>query len=87
MARRSRDAAAVAALVLSLIQAVLTREPGLMFYAAPAVLMLGLHTAVGNHYTRYNLILLGPYSIGAAWIICAALPYARWPVQSLASGS
>ena len=73
--------------VASVLQAVRTREPNLMFYAAPAVLMLGLHAAVGNHYTRYNLILIGPYSVGAAWIICLALPYARWRAQSLASGS
>ena len=73
--------------VLSLLQAVRRREPALIFYAAPAVLMLGLHAAVGNHYTRYNFILIGPYSIGAAWIICSALPYARWRERFLASGS
>jgi hypothetical protein len=39
---------------------------------------------VANHYTRYNLILIGPYSIGAAGIICSALPYARWRARSLA---
>ena len=72
--------------VASVLQAVRTREPNLMFYAAPAVLMLGLHAAVGNHYTRYNLILIGPYSVGAAWIICSALPYVRWRARSLASG-
>jgi 4-amino-4-deoxy-L-arabinose transferase-like glycosyltransferase len=73
--------------IASVLQAVRTRQPSLIFYAAPAVLMLGLHAAVGNHYTRYNLILIGPYSIGAAWIICSALAYARWRAQSLASGS
>jgi hypothetical protein len=73
--------------VISVLQAVRTREPSLIFYAAPAVLMLALHAAVANHYTRYNLILLGPYSVGAAWIICSALPYARWRARSLASGS
>ena len=40
-----------------------------LLYAAPAVVMLGLHAAVANHYTRYNLILIGPMSAGAAWII------------------
>jgi hypothetical protein len=73
--------------IASVLQAVRTREPSLIFYAAPAVLMLGLHAAVANHYTRYNLILIGPYSVGAAWIICSALPYARWRAQFLASGS
>jgi hypothetical protein len=73
--------------IASVLRAVRTHEPSLLFYAAPAVLMLGLHAAVGNHYTRYNLILIGPYSVGAAWIICSALPYARWRARSLASGS
>ena len=68
-------------------QAVRTREPLLVLYAVPAVLMLGLHAAVGNHYTRYNLILIGPYSVGAAWIICSVLPYGRWRPRLLASES
>jgi 4-amino-4-deoxy-L-arabinose transferase-like glycosyltransferase len=71
----------------SVLRAVRRRELSLLFYAAPAVLMLGLHAAVGNHYTRYNLILIGPYSVGAAWIICSALPYVRWRARPLASGS
>lgn len=40
-----------------------------LIYAAPAVAMLGLHAAVANQYTRYNLILIGPFSIGTAWMI------------------
>jgi hypothetical protein len=68
----------------SVLQAVRAREPMLIFYTAPAVLMLALHAAVANHYTRYNLILIGPYSVGAAWIICSTLPYARWRSRSLA---
>jgi hypothetical protein len=71
--------------VLSVLQAARAREPSLIFYAAPAVLMLALHAAVANHYTRYNLILIGPYSVGAALIICSALPYARWRARSGAS--
>jgi hypothetical protein len=31
--------------------------------------MLALHAAVANHYTRYNLILIGPFVSGAAFII------------------
>jgi hypothetical protein len=73
--------------VVSVGQAVRAREPLLLLYAAPAVAMLILHAAVGNHYTRYNLILIGPYSVGAAWIICSALPYARLRLRFLASGS
>ena len=40
-----------------------------LIYAAPAIAMLGLHAAVANQYTRYNLILIGPFSVGAAWMI------------------
>jgi hypothetical protein len=41
----------------------------LVFYSAPALVMLALHAAMANHYTRYNLILIGPFSAGAAWIM------------------
>jgi hypothetical protein len=54
---------------LACVRAVRRRQPMLLLYAAPALVMLALHALVANHYTRYNLILLGPYSIGAAWII------------------
>jgi len=45
-----------------------TRLPFLI-YSAPAVVMLGLHAVVANQYTRYNLILIGPFSVGAVWLI------------------
>ncbi len=73
--------------VMSLVRAGRWREPDLLLYATPTILMLVLDAAVGNHYTRYNLILIGPYSAGAAWIICSALPYARWPARLLGSRS
>ena len=38
------------------VRAIRKREPVLLLYAAPAIMMLGLHGAVANHYTRYNLI-------------------------------
>ena len=44
-------------------------KPVLLLYAAPALVMLALHAAVANHYTRYNLILIGPFSAGAAWMM------------------
>ena len=46
-----------------------------LIYAAPAVAMLGLHGAVANQYTRYNLILIGPFSVGAAWLIGRGMQY------------
>jgi hypothetical protein len=44
-------------------------RPMFLLYAAPAVLMLCLHAAVANHDTRYNLILIGPFAVGAAWLL------------------
>jgi len=48
--------------------------------------MLGLHGAVANHYTRYNLILIGPFAVGAAWMISEWLQHARarwrWPSRA-----
>ncbi len=73
--------------IASLVQTVRAREPGLILYAAPAVLMLAVHAAVANHDTRYNLILIDPYAVGAALIICSALPYGRWRPRFLASRS
>jgi hypothetical protein len=46
-----------------------TRQPLFLLYAAPAVAMLGLDALIGNHYTRYNLILIGPYAVGAAAVV------------------
>jgi len=59
-------------------------QPLLLLYAAPAIVMLGLHAAVANHYTRYNLILIGPLSIGAAFVISAWLRTLRWPSRASA---
>jgi len=55
------------------LRAVQTWQPLLLFYAAPAVAMLGLDALIGNHYTRYNLILMGPYAVGAAWVMSKRL--------------
>ncbi|HEY2231674.1 MAG TPA: hypothetical protein VGI22_28830 [Xanthobacteraceae bacterium] len=54
-------------------------QPLLLLYAAPAIAMLGLHAAVANHYTRYNLILIGPFSLATAWLISARLANMRRP--------
>src|SRR5664280_1551547 len=61
-------------------------QPLLLLYAAPAIVMLGLHAAVANQSTRYNLILIGPFSVGAAWISSATLRNARWRSRALAPG-
>jgi hypothetical protein len=59
-------------------------QPLLLLYAAPAIAMLGLHALVANHYTRYNLILIGPYCVGAAWLIQSMIASARSRLRVLA---
>src|SRR5690606_12175141 len=59
----------VPAFALALWRAVRQGDWMFLFYAAPAVAMLGLHALLANHYTRYNLALIGPYAVGAAWIL------------------
>jgi hypothetical protein len=69
------------------VEAVRRSKPLFLLYAAPALAMLGLHAAIANHYTRYNLILIGPFSAGAAWVIAqvfAATPVRKEPKQDLA---
>ena len=41
----------------------------LLLYAAPAFAMLGLHALIANHYTRYNLILIGPLVAAATSVV------------------
>jgi hypothetical protein len=68
-------------------RAMRARETLFLLYAAPAVLMLAVHAAFGNHTTRYNLILIGPYAVAAAWIVSlrwSAWQDARWRSQSRA---
>jgi hypothetical protein len=59
-------------------------KPVFLLYVAPALVMLGLHAAIANHYTRYNLILIGPFSAGAAWLMASigASVHSRWRVLS-----
>src|SRR5450830_1237224 len=68
------------------VRAARQSQPLLLLYAAPAIVMLGLHAAVANQSTCYNLILIGPFSVGAAWIISATLRNARWRSRALAPG-
>jgi hypothetical protein len=38
-------------------------------YAVPGLAMLGLHALVANHYTRYNLDLIGSYAVAGGWLV------------------
>jgi hypothetical protein len=51
-------------------------KPLFLLYAAPPFVMLALHALLANHYTRYNLILIGPFCAGAAWLMASVA--ARW---------
>jgi hypothetical protein len=51
------------------VEAVRRSQPLLLLYAAPALVMLALHATVANQYTRYNLILIGPFAAGTAWLV------------------
>jgi hypothetical protein len=66
--------------VLACVLALRKRRPYLLLYATPALAMLGLHALLANESTRYNLILIGPYCAGAAWLIhsTVASVLARW---------
>ena len=62
----------VPAFVWAGVAAIRRRQPLFLLYAVPALTMLALHAGLANHYTRYNLILIGPFAAAAAWLI------ARW---------
>jgi len=68
------------------VRAARQARPLLLLYAVPAVAMLGLHAVVANPYSRYNLILIGPFSVGAAWIISTSPRNGRLRLRALAPG-
>ena len=63
-------------------RAVRQSRPLFLLYAVPPLVMLALHAAVANHYTRYNLILIGPFAAGAAWIISGWTWRAPWRARA-----
>ncbi|HWM47392.1 MAG TPA: hypothetical protein VNR11_10820 [Xanthobacteraceae bacterium] len=72
------------AFVLALWRAARRGEMVFLLYAVPALTMLALHAALANHYTRYNLALIGPSAIGTAWVL-AGVPrkLRRWLGRSV----
>lgn len=53
-------------------------QPLFLLYAVPPFINLGLDAVIANGNTRYNLILIGPYAIGAAFIVSSGLEGGRW---------
>jgi 4-amino-4-deoxy-L-arabinose transferase-like glycosyltransferase len=68
---------------LACFRALRTSQPLLLMYAAPALVMFGVHALIGNHHTRYNLILIAPYCVGAAWLIHSMAGSARARLRAL----
>ena len=68
------------------VRAVRQARPLLLLYAVPPIAMLGLHALIANPYSRYNLILIGPFSAGAAWIISTSPRNGRLRLRALAPG-
>jgi hypothetical protein len=67
------------------VRALRRRQPLFLLYAAPPLVMLALHAVVANHYTRYNMILIGPFAVGAAWLIAEWLANLRARAPTLAA--
>ncbi len=65
------------------VLAVRRSKPLFLLYAVPPLTMLALHAVVANHYTRYNLILIGPFCVGAAWIISGIVSRMRCSAERL----
>ena len=68
-------------------RALRTQQPLFLLYAAPALLNLVLVGLIGNHYTRYNLVLIGPYAVGAGALIMRWLQDAHWRWRARGSRS
>jgi hypothetical protein len=68
-------------------RAIYHSRPLFLLYATPAFCMLGVHVVLANHDLRYNLMLIGPYAAGAAWIVVeqASSLMARCRVQPVAT--
>lgn len=60
------------------IRSVRSSEPLFLLYTLPTLVNLALDGLVGNTTTRYNLILIGPYAIGAASLLASGLQSAKW---------
>jgi hypothetical protein len=55
-----------------LMRAVRRRRWLLVAYAVPALVLVGVHGVLANHYPRYNLGLIGPMAVAAAWLVIDA---------------
>jgi hypothetical protein len=72
---------------LAIVTAERPKKVFLVLYSAPAFAMLVLHALIANQYTRYNLILIGPFSIATAWLIKRLFDWSRSELFGRASNS
>ena len=54
------------------VQAIRRPVPLFLMYSIPPLVMVAVHAAFANHYTRYNLGLIGPIAAGSAWVLLRA---------------
>ncbi|MDC7784195.1 hypothetical protein PQJ75_28155 [Rhodoplanes sp. TEM] len=62
---------------LGLVRAARRGKPLVIACAVPALLLVGVHGVLANHYPRYNLGLVGPMAVAAAWLVSDALARRR----------
>jgi hypothetical protein len=62
---------------LACVRAARKRQPHLLLYATPALVMLGLHALLANETPRYNLALIGPFCAAAAGLMISMIESAR----------
>jgi hypothetical protein len=57
---------------VALVAAVRRRQFMLLFYAVPGLVLALAYAVLANHYPRYNLGLIGPIAVAAAWLMVDA---------------
>lgn len=62
---------------IGLVRAARRGRPLVIAYAVPALLLVGVHGVLANHYPRYNLGLIGPIAVAAAWLVTDAFARRR----------
>lgn len=64
--------------VWALLRAWRRRQALFLLYAVPPLVNLALDGLIGNISTRYNLVLIGPYALAAAWLMASWLESGHW---------
>ncbi|MFL9827682.1 hypothetical protein [Rhodoplanes sp. SY1] len=62
---------------IGLVRAARRGRPLVIAYTVPALILVGVHGVLANHYPRYNLGLIGPMAVAAAWLVSDGLARRR----------